>query len=179
MAARDLDRPPPAAPAATLLVLFEDGGVVRLLLIRRSQALPVHPGEIGLPGGGVHPGEGMVEAALRETAEELGIPPGAVEVAGWLEPVVGRTTGSVALPVVGLLGGRPQLTPDPAEVDAVFEVPVADLLADGVYHEEVWDVPVARPVHFFELPDVTVWGMTARALRQFLALLLAPGAVPE
>lgn len=164
---------PPAAAAATLLALFEEDGDVRLILIRRSALLLRHPGEIGLPGGGVHPGEGMIEAALREAAEEVGLVPDAVEVVGWLEPVVGRTSGSVALPVIGLLAGRPHLTPDPAEVAEVFDVAVADLLAEGVYREERWDVPIPdRAIHFFELPGVTVWGMTARVLHQFLSLVI-------
>lgn len=170
---------PPAAPAATLLALFQEDGDVRLVLTRRSTTLPVHAGEIALPGGRVNPGEGMVEAALREAEEEVGLPPSAVEVVGWLEPVVGRTSGSVALPVVGLLAERPDLTPDPLEVAAVFDVAVADLLAPGVYREERWDVPVPdRPIHFFELPDVTVWGMTARVLYQFLSLVIGRTARP-
>ena len=166
------DETPPAAVAATLLAAFEEAGDVRLILIRRAQALPTHPGEIALPGGRVNPGEGMVEAALREAHEEVGLPPDSVQVVAWLDPVVGRTSGSVALPVVGLLGQRPQLVPDPAEVAAVFDVGVSELLADGVYREERWDVPVPdRAVHFFELPEATVWGMTARVLHQFLGLL--------
>jgi 8-oxo-dGTP pyrophosphatase MutT (NUDIX family) len=176
---------PPAAPAATLLALFEEHGDVRLILIRRSSALPVHAGEIGLPGGKVHPGEGMVEAALREAEEEVGLPASAVEVVGWLEPVVGRTSGSVALPVLGLLAGRPVLKPDPAEVAEVFDVAVADLLVEGVYREERWDVPVPdRAIHFFELASrgVTVWGLTARVLHQFLSLVIGrtdqPGPAP-
>jgi 8-oxo-dGTP pyrophosphatase MutT (NUDIX family) len=163
---------PPAAPAATLLALFEEAGEARVILIRRAQALPVHAGEVGLPGGRVQPGEAMVQAALRETAEEIGIRPVDVEVVGWLDPVVGRTSGSVALPVIGLLGVRPHLRPDPAEVEAVFDVSLAELLAEGVFREERWDVPVPdRPVYFFELADDTVWGMTARVLYRLLALV--------
>jgi 8-oxo-dGTP pyrophosphatase MutT (NUDIX family) len=170
---------PPAAPAATLLALFEEDADVRLILIRRSTALPLHAGEVGLPGGRVHPDESMVDTALREAHEEVGLAPEAVEVVGWLEPVVGRTSGSVALPVVGLLAGRPHLTADPAEVAEVFHVAVGDLLAEGVYREERWDVPVPdRPVHFFELPGVTVWGMTARVLHQFLSLLIGRTGPP-
>jgi 8-oxo-dGTP pyrophosphatase MutT (NUDIX family) len=176
------DRPPPA-PAATLVALFEEGGEVRVILIRRSRALPVHAGEIGLPGGRVHSGEGMVDAALREAREEVGVAPEQIEVVGWLDPVVGRSSGSVALPIVGLLAARPALTPDAAEIEAIFDVALPDLLAEGVYREERWDVPVPdRAVHFFELPGVTVWGMTARALHQLLGLVTSrtgtPGQAP-
>jgi 8-oxo-dGTP pyrophosphatase MutT (NUDIX family) len=132
----------------------------------------VHAGEVALPGGRVRAGEGMVEAAVREAWEEIGIPPESVEVIGWLDPVVGRMSGSVAVPIIGVLGQRPQVVPDPAEVEAVFDVALAELAADGVYREERWDFPVPnRPVHFFELPDDTVWGMTARVLHELLVLV--------
>lgn len=171
---------PPSAPAATLLALFEERDDVRLILTRRAQSLPAHAGEISLPGGRVHPGEDMVEAALREAREEVGLLPADVEVVGWLDRVVGRTTGSVALPIVGLLSHRPRLSPDPGEVEAVFDVSVAELLAEGVYREERWDVPEPdRPMHFFELAHDTVWGMTARVLHQFLSVITGRRGPPE
>jgi 8-oxo-dGTP pyrophosphatase MutT (NUDIX family) len=172
---------PDPSPAATLLALFEEDGQARVVLTRRTLALPVHPGEIALPGGRVHPGESMIDAALRETEEEVGIPAADVEVIGWLERVVGRTSGSVATPVVGVLAGRPTLVPDAFEVEEAFDVALDDLLRDGVYREERWDTPVAqdRPVYFFELPDATVWGMTARVLRRLLVLLTERTAPPR
>ncbi|MFP5317311.1 MAG: NUDIX hydrolase [Acidimicrobiia bacterium] len=159
---------PAISPAAALLALFEECGDARVVLIRRAVALPTHPGEIALPGGKVDPGESMVEAALREAAEEVGIVPADAEVVGWLDPVVGASSGSVATPIVGLLRRRPRLVAAPAEVEAVFDVALSDLMA--VYREERWDVPVPdRAMHFFELPEDTVWGMTARILFQLLA----------
>ncbi len=171
---------PSPSPAATLLALFEEDGDARVVLIRRSLALPLHAGEIGLPGGRANPGETMIQAALRETHEEVGILPSDVEVIGWLDRVVGRTSGSVATPIVGLLGGRPQIVPNPAEVDAAFDVALSELLLSGVYREERWDTPAAqnRAVYFFELPEATVWGMTARVVRQLLVLLTERTAPP-
>ncbi|MFN2503230.1 MAG: CoA pyrophosphatase, partial [Acidimicrobiales bacterium] len=157
-----------------------EGGELWVILIRRAEGLSRHPGEIGLPGGGVNPGEGMVDAALREAHEEIGLPAEAVEVVGWLDPVVGRTSGSVALPIVGLLSGRPLLRPDPSEVAAVFDVSLSDLLAEGVHREEQWAVDGdSRAVHFFELPEVTIWGMTGRALHQFLDVVTGRTGPPE
>ncbi|MDQ4096745.1 MAG: CoA pyrophosphatase [Actinomycetota bacterium] len=180
---------PESSPAATLLALFEEAGQARTILIRRAVALPVHPGEIGLPGGRAHPGESMVAAALRETHEEVGIDPASVEVIGWLDRVVGRTSGSIATPIVGLLAGRPELVADPVEVESTFDVALADLLADGVFREERWETPAAgpnamplaqdRPVYFFELPGATVWGMTARVLRQLLVLVTGRRVQPQ
>ena len=70
-------------------------------------------------------------------------------------------------------GGRPVLRPNPAEVDAVLLVPVAELLLDEVYREERWFWEgQERPIFFFELVGDTVWGATAAMLRQLLALAL-------
>lgn len=155
---------PPVSGGAILVPLFEEDGEARVVLILRSTELPRHPGEIGLPGGGVEAGETMVEAALREAQEEVGIPPEAVEVIGWLDQATGRTSGWVVTPIVGLLSGRHELQPQPAEVEAAFDVALSDLLA--VYSEERWG---DRSMHFFDLGEDMVWGMTARVLYQLLS----------
>ena len=69
---------------------------------------------------------------------------------------------------------RPVLRPNPAEVERAFDVPLAELMADGVYHEELWDLPGVgwRQMNFFHLHDDTVWGATARMLRELLELVL-------
>lgn len=159
---------PPEAPGATLLALFEERGDSRVILIRRAIALAVHAGEIGLPGGRVEPGETMVAAALREADEEVGIDPSTVEVVGWLDTVTGRTTGSVVTPVVGFLDARPRLVAAPAEVEAVFDIGLSDLMR--VYRSEHWG---DRPMHFFELAEDVVWGLTARVLHQLLCEVTA------
>jgi hypothetical protein len=90
-----------------------------------------------------------------------------------LTTVAGRF---VLTPFVGLVHGRPALTPDPTEVVSVFDVAISELLDDLSYREERWDIPSAlgpeagmdRPIHFFELPGETVWGATARILVSFL-----------
>jgi hypothetical protein len=86
--------------------------------------------------------------------------------------------------VVGALPGPPRLVANPHEVEHVFDVSLAELAADGVFREERWVVPGrvlpvvgagedgSFPVSFFELPDDTVWGATARMLVELLRLVL-------
>jgi 8-oxo-dGTP pyrophosphatase MutT (NUDIX family) len=162
------------------VAVFEEGGEARVVLIRRAVALPRNPGEIAFPGGRVDPGEGMVEAALREAEEEVGLDPAIVDVVGCLSRVSARTSGSVVTPIVAVLpSGRPALEPSPAEVEAVFDIALSELFA--CYREERWDLPVAgesgrsghtaRPMHFFDLGEDLVWGMTARVLYELLVEL--------
>ncbi len=158
--------PPALTSAAALVALFEEDGEARVVLTRRSTSLVLHPGEISFPGGWVEEREGVVVAALREAQEEVGLDPQAVEVVGALGPVTTRTGAAVVTPVVGMLaGGRPPLVANPREVDVVFDVALASLLA--CCRSEWWGT---RPMYFFELGEDTVWGMTARVLH---ALLLA------
>jgi 8-oxo-dGTP pyrophosphatase MutT (NUDIX family) len=166
--------------AAALVPIYEEGGLARVVLIRRSPAVPVHAGEVSFPGGRVQPGEREVAAALREAHEEVGLDPAAVEVVARLPTVTGVTSGTTVAPFVGLVaGGRPGLRAEPAEVDAVLDVALADLLAPGSGWEERWDGPGGdRPMWFFRLDGDVVWGMTARVLHHLLGLVTGRTAPP-
>ena len=164
--------------AAVLLPLFEEGGQARLILTKRPDTMPSHRGDIAFPGGKRHPDmdHSLLDAALREAEEEIGLPRRAVEVVAELDTLSTVTTRFLISPFVGLLAGRPQLVPDPREVVSVFDVPLAELMADGVHREEHWGMgSLTREVHFFDLEHETIWGATARILACFLERLTAPG----
>jgi 8-oxo-dGTP pyrophosphatase MutT (NUDIX family) len=164
----------PVRASATLAPLYEHDGEVHVVLTRRAQRLRAHSGEVSFPGGLCEPGETLVEAALRESEEEIGLVPTAVEVLGELDHLTTVSSQSFIAPHVGLLaGGRPELKPNPMEVDAVLHVATGELLRDDVYREERWIWEgVERPIVFFDLVGDTVWGATAAMLRQMLALAL-------
>jgi 8-oxo-dGTP pyrophosphatase MutT (NUDIX family) len=165
---------PGARSAAVLVPLFEEAGELRVVLTRRTAHVPNHQGEVAFPGGGVEPGEEPVAAALREAHEELGIDPSAVEIIGELDHLATVSSRFVIAPFVGALAGRPELRPNPAEIERAFDVPLRELFSEEVYREEIWDLPWGeREVTFFELVGDTVWGATARILRQLLAVLAA------
>jgi 8-oxo-dGTP pyrophosphatase MutT (NUDIX family) len=157
--------------------VFEAGGEARLVLTRRPETMLHHQGEIAFPGGKIDPtvDKSPRDAALREAEEEIGLPHHAVEVIGELDPMHTFAGPFLISPFVGLLAARPMLAPDPREVERVFDVPISELLSDGVHREERWgDIYGAnRPMHFFELEDETIWGATARILAGFLAHLMA------
>jgi 8-oxo-dGTP pyrophosphatase MutT (NUDIX family) len=173
--------PGPAFSSAVLVPLFEEDGETRVVLTRRSAELRSHRGQVSFPGGRIDPGEDAPTAARREAFEEVGLSPGDVDVVGWLHPLFTMSAGSFISPVVGVLATRPLLVPNPAEVARVFDVALADLVADGVFHEERWTHQPGRPppgpigrraVWFFEVDGETVWGATARVLVQLLSLVL-------
>jgi 8-oxo-dGTP pyrophosphatase MutT (NUDIX family) len=163
-----------------LAVLFDEDGEARVVLTRRSAHLRSHRGEVSFPGGRLDGHETPEQGALREAAEEIGLDPGPVEVVGRLSDVTTLASGSFITPVVGLLPARPALVASPQEVEHVFDVTLAELADPGIFREEWWSVAgraPARggtpfPVWFFELPDDTVWGATARMLVDLLRLVL-------
>jgi len=172
--------PDPGSPSAVLAVLFDEDGEARVVLTRRSAHLRSHRGEVSFPGGRLEGHETPEQGALREASEEIGLDPGPVEVVGRLSDVTTLASGSFITPVVGLLPARPALVASPQEVEHVFDVTLAELADPGIFREEWWSVAgrapalggAPFPVWFFELPDDTVWGATARMLVDLLRLLL-------
>jgi 8-oxo-dGTP pyrophosphatase MutT (NUDIX family) len=165
-------------PAAVLCALWDEDGQATVLLTRRSRRLRSHTGEVSFPGGRLDAGESAVSAALREADEEVGLDPSQVEVIGRLHPLATLSSAVAIEPFVAVLAGRPDLRPNPMEVDHAFGVTLVELMAPGVYHEERWDVGdgIERPVHFFDLPGDTVWGATARLLRDLIDVVASPPA---
>jgi 8-oxo-dGTP pyrophosphatase MutT (NUDIX family) len=172
--------PDPGSPAAVLAALFEERGEARVVLTRRSAHLRAHRGEVSFPGGRLDGGETPEQGALREASEEVGLDPAPVEMVGRLTAVTTFASGSTITPVVGLLPRRPHLVASPEEVEHVFDVALAELADPGIFREEWWTIegrgPTVGgepfPVWFFELPDDTVWGATARMLVDLLRLVL-------
>lgn len=159
-------------PAAVLVPIVERDAGLSVLLTRRADHLRDHPGQISFPGGRIEPGDGgALDAALRETREELGLDVARVEVAGYL-PVHAVVTGFVVTPVVGFIAPPFELRPDPLEVDEAFEVPLALLMAPGA---AVAGVRRARgvewPVWEYPWEGRRIWGATAHILRSLIELI--------
>jgi 8-oxo-dGTP pyrophosphatase MutT (NUDIX family) len=160
--------------SAVLAALWEEDGEARVLLTRRTAWLRSHSGQVAFPGGRVEAGETLLEAALRESDEEVGLDPSSVECIGRLSRMHTISSGAGIFPFVGIVrGGRPTLEANPDEVDRVFDVALGELMADGVFHEEIWGLAdTERPIYFFDLAGETVWGATARMLYELLLLLI-------
>lgn len=174
-AGRSAGQAPPqgGAPAAVLVALFEEAGEARVVLTRRSAGLRTHRGQVSFPGGRMDPGEGVVDAALREAHEEIALDPGLVRPLGLLPASVTVGSGVAVTPVLGVLASRPAVAASPAEVERVFDVALAELAF--AFWEEEWTRPDVGTVavYFFEVGGETVWGATARVLVELLALVLA------
>lgn len=164
-----------AMPSAVLVPVFEEDGETWMLFTRRAQHLRNHRGEVSFPGGRQDPGESLVETALREAREEIGLDPARVEVIGELDHLMTFTSKTAIVPYVGVLPGRPlDLVPNPDEVELVLTLPVRELLHEDTFHQEVWNfLGGERPMMFFDVVGDTIWGATARILYGLLHLVTA------
>ena len=112
---------------AAVLIPIVAAPTPALIFTVRSDTLPSHRGQISFPGGSVDPGESPRAAAVRVAHEELGLEPAAVEVLGELDAVPTFVSGYVIHPFVAWVAEPPGLTPNPAEVAEVLQVPIEDL----------------------------------------------------
>ena len=158
-------------PSAVLVGLFESSNGVEAILTRRSQNLTNHRGEISFPGGRLDAGECVLQAALRETQEEIGLSPEDVEVVGELNSMATVVSNSHIVPIVGRYRIPPKLHAVNSEVDRVFSVPLSELVRTDTYSQEHWIFDDREfQINFFYLDDETIWGATARILFQVMML---------
>ncbi|MFM8776254.1 MAG: NUDIX hydrolase [Actinomycetota bacterium] len=160
-----------ARPSAVLVGLFESQRGVEAILTRRSQAMKNHRGEISFPGGRLENDETVVDAALRETHEEIGVDPSLASVVGELNSMATVVSKSHIVPIVATYSSPPELRLLSGEVDRVFSVPLVDLVHKDTYSQEHWSFDDREfQMNFFYLDDETIWGATARILFQVMML---------
>ena len=134
-----------------------------MLFTRRTEHLSSHAGQVCFPGGRVHPeDETLIETALREMQEEIGLPTNAVEIAGFLDCHETANTGFVILPVVGFISADLSLTVNPEEVAEVFEAPLAYILdPENHVQRSLERNGVVREFFAIDYENHTIWGATA------------------
>lgn len=161
--------------AAVLVPLYLDaGGELHAVFTRRRDDLRRHAGEVSFPGGRADEGEDMLATALREAHEEIGLPPGDVEVIGALQPTPTIATNYAIYPFVGLIEPAKEWTLSPREVDAVLELSIADLRA-GYDRRRMLRRGVPFRTDTYVVGEDLIWGATARILADLLVRLDALG----
>jgi 8-oxo-dGTP pyrophosphatase MutT (NUDIX family) len=155
--------------AAVMVPLGMHDRVPIAFFTKRTATLRRHAGQISFPGGVRDETDTTpLHTALRELEEEVGVKADAVDVLGMLDEIPTITEFRV-LPFVGRLADGTVLHPNPTEIAEVIEVPLGALLEPARQRVERRVIRgVERDIYFFEYAGHTIWGATARIVRNLL-----------
>lgn len=158
--------------SAVLIALYPDNNKIYTVLIKRTSYNGVHSGQVGLPGGKYEESDGtLIQTALREAHEEVGINPLDVEVLGVLTPLLIPVSNMEVQPVVGLLKEKPSFILDHKEVDFTIEVPICHLKNPKNQLQKTISVRgYSIDAPYFKVDCEDVWGATAMIISEFIEL---------
>ena len=159
--------------SAVLLPIYQKDGKCHIIFTKRTDHLTHHKGQISFPGGGRHGDDkSLLETALRESREEIGLSETDVRILGELDDAATVTSLYRIVPFVGLIPYPYDFKIDRFEVDEVFGLPLEGLLNNANRKEEdlVYGDKIIR-VFTYELNGRIIWGATAWILNQFLEIL--------
>ncbi|HZJ10074.1 MAG TPA: CoA pyrophosphatase, partial [Trueperaceae bacterium] len=156
--------------AAVLVPLLDTGAGLQLLLTVRAATLRSHAGQIALPGGRLEPGEGFIDAALRETSEEVGIAVDRDDVLGELSDHP-SPAGFVARPIVARVHWPQEALLDPGEVAEVFTVPLDDLRVVVPSSRLVNMNQFQRRIFAYQWGHRNIWGFTGNVIRNLFDVI--------
>lgn len=155
-------------PAAVLLIIHFTDGYAKILLCKRSERLRNHAGQISFPGGIFKPEDGsLLDTALREAREEIGIDISKDSILGSLDDVNTYSSNFTVKPFVAVLDSISSIKIDGREVDYIIDAPLVELLSSMSKDEEHG----YREAYKFTYNGHVIWGATARMLKQLRDVL--------
>lgn len=163
-----------ARPSSVLLLLYPVDNEISMVFIQRPEYQGVHSGQIGLPGGKREPEDAsLVETALRESQEEVGVVPDDIRVVGQLSDLYIPPSKFLVSPVVGYSLTRPAFRRDPGEVDEIIELKVKELFNEHASrvtkHKVGLGIQIKTPSYVVN--GHVIWGATAMILSEFEELI--------
>jgi 8-oxo-dGTP pyrophosphatase MutT (NUDIX family) len=159
-------------PAAVLIPLYEKDGQTHIVFIQRTETVREHKGQIAFPGGGRESGDNtLLETAVRESQEEIGLNPEDVEIIGELDDQITTTSNYIVTSFVGIIPYPYRFVNNPNEVAKIIEAPISALLDKRCFKSDT-EFDEGRKVQswsYYYQGDV-IWGATARILYKFLKI---------
>jgi 8-oxo-dGTP pyrophosphatase MutT (NUDIX family) len=149
--------------ASVLVVIYDTSP--KIIMTEKPESMKLHAGEISFPGGKFNTTDSdLLETALRETSEEIGLHISRDQILGQLDPVKTLNSGFLILPFVCILKEIPPLVSN-SEVEKIFHIPL-DPLLDTIMKDSDPDHNLIDEMYTFEYQSQIVWGASARILQQ-------------
>jgi 8-oxo-dGTP pyrophosphatase MutT (NUDIX family) len=163
----------PVTPSGVLLVIYPENEELFTCLIKRQSTLTHHAGQVAFPGGKMeHKDSGVLQAAIRETSEEIGIKNEKIQILGALSPLFIPVSGFLIYPFVAWYAFKPPFSINREEVSKLILFPLLDHLGNGKTTHVFMETHTGKlnvPAILFE--NEIIWGATAMILTEFLDLL--------
>ncbi|WP_375579128.1 CoA pyrophosphatase [Marivirga tractuosa] len=164
----------PPKKGAVMIALYPDEGKIYFPLMQRPPYQGIHGGQVSLPGGKMEDSDdSLIETAIRETFEEIGVKISDNQVIGSLSDLNVTASNFIVKPVVSILHRKPDFIKDPREVEQIFKAEVQHLIHPQTLQEK--ELTVAQEVRlkapFFDIEEKVVWGATAMILSEFVEIL--------
>lgn len=158
----------PAKLGGVMVMLYERDGDWWIPLMKRPEYNGHHSGQVSFPGGKKEKFDAdLIQTALRETQEEVGIEKGQIELLGNLSELFIIASNFKVLPTVGLLNEKPIYSPDSKEVESILEVSLSDLKNEskrGIKTMHFGQYTIHSP--YYDVEGHVVWGATAMMLSE-------------
>ncbi len=167
-------------PAAVLIPLFYKEDYIHVLLTQRSEQVIHHKGQICFPGGSYQSGDTtLLQTALRETEEEIGLIAKDVEVLGELDDNSTTTSRFIISPFVALIPYPYVFKPNHNEIKQIISIPLSELTSELHFQQSSVDSGKQHPVSYnYHYKEHIIWGVTARILNQLIELLELRNGAP-
>ena len=167
--------------AAVLILLYLYKGSVNTVFIQRPEYNGVHSGQISFPGGRAEPGDNdIIETALREAQEEVGIQRSGISVLGTLTPLFIPVSNILVTPVLAWSDFRPEFRIQKEEVVFLIEGELNKFLDRTIIKLKPFEVRgEMRELKYFDYNGYVIWGATAMILNELLVIIKRSGINPD
>ncbi|MGQ2985519.1 NUDIX hydrolase [Flavobacterium sp.] len=155
--------------SAVMMLFYPINGQAHLALIKRNAYPGVHSSQISFPGGKAEPGDKtLADTALRETFEEIGVLPGAIEVVMPFSEIYIPPSNFLVYPFLGVSADEPEFVPNPEEVVELIHLPLDEMLDDSIVVNAEMRTSYAQSltVPAFRAGGHIVWGATAMIMSE-------------
>jgi 8-oxo-dGTP pyrophosphatase MutT (NUDIX family) len=160
-------------PSAVLIPLYENAGSYHIVFIKRTDTVKAHKGQISFPGGTCEKEDSsLLETALRESYEEIGLKEADVEILGELDDELTTTSNYIVAPFVGLIPWPYRFVKNRQEVDEILKIPLTALLDKDCLKLDT-EVLNGKELssYAYHHDGRVIWGATARILYKFLDII--------